>query len=98
MWRGRSWARGEPLFLLTAAAALILTIACANVAGLIVARCLRRSREMTIRAWLGAGVRHIAGQFVAEAAILSVAGVVLGFAAAEVVLKMVPQFVPGAAQ
>ena len=89
-------ARREPLFLLTAASAMLLAIACANVAGLILARCLRRSREMAIRAYLGAGLRHIAGQFVAEAAVLSAAGVACGLFASRLVLDIVPQFVPGA--
>ena len=88
-------ARREPLFLLLAASSLLLAIACANVAGLILARCLGRSREMAIRAYLGAGLRHIAGQFVAEAAVLSVAGAACGLFAASLVLQIVPQFVPG---
>lgn len=87
-------ARREPLFLLVAASSLLLAIACANVAGLILARCLGRSREMAIRAYLGAGLRHIAGQFVAEAAVLSVAGAACGLLAARLVLQIVPQFVP----
>jgi len=86
--------RREPLFLLVAASSLLLLIACANVAGLILARCLGRSREMAIRAYLGAGLRHIAGQFVAEAAVLSIAGAACGFFAAGLVLQFVPQFVP----
>ena len=87
-------ARREPLFLLVAASSLLLAIACANVAGLILARCLGRSREMAIRAYLGAGLRHIARQFVAEAAVLSVAGAACGLLAARLVLQIVPQFVP----
>lgn len=86
--------RREPLFLLVAASLLLLLIACANVAGLILARCLGRSREMAIRAYLGAGLRHIAGQFVAEAAVLSIAGAACGLLTARLVLQIVPQFVP----
>ncbi len=90
--------RREPLFLLVAAASLLLLIACANVAGLVLARCLGRSHEMAIRASLGAGMGQIARQFFAEAAVLSVAGAACGLAAADVVLRIVPQFVPGAGQ
>jgi predicted permease len=79
-----------------AAASLLLLIACANVAGLVLARSLGRSREMTIRAYLGAGLRQIAAQFVAEAAVLSAAGAACGLLAARTVLAIVPQFVPGA--
>lgn len=90
--------RREPLFLLASAASLLLLIACANVAGLVLSRCLERSHEMAIRASLGAGVGEIARQFLAEAAVLSVAGTACGLAAANLVLAVVPQFVPGAGQ
>ena len=90
--------RREPLFLLVAASSLLLLIACANVAGLILARCLGRSREMVIRAYLGAGLRHIAGQFVAEAAVLSTAGAACGLLAAGLVLEVVPRFVASPGQ
>jgi len=90
--------RREPLFLLMAASSLLLLIACANVGGLILARSLGRSREMAIRASLGAGLRHIARAFAAEAAVLSVAGAACGLLATRLVLRMAPQFVPGAGQ
>ena len=90
--------RREPLFLLMAASSLLLLIACANVGGLILARSLGRSREMAIRASLGAGLRHIARAFAAETAVLSVAGAACGLLAARLVLRIVPQFVPGAGQ
>jgi len=90
--------RREPLFLLVAASSLLLLIACANVAGLVLARCLGRTREMAIRVYLGAGLRHIAGQFVAEAAVLAMAGAACGLLAARLVLQIVPQFVPHAGQ
>ncbi|MBZ5618340.1 MAG: ADOP family duplicated permease [Acidobacteriia bacterium] len=90
--------RREPLFLLLAVAFLLLTIACANVAGLALARCLGRSHEMAIRASLGAGLGRIARQFFAEAAVLSIAGAGCGLVAAKLVLRVVPEIVPGAGQ
>jgi putative ABC transport system permease protein len=90
--------RREPLLLLLAAAFLLLAIACANVAGLVLARCLGRSHEMAIRASLGAGVGRLARQFFAEAAVLGIAGAGCGLAAADLVLRVVPEFVPGAGQ
>jgi predicted permease len=90
--------RREPLVLLLSAALLLLAIACANVAGMVLARCLGRSHEMAIRASLGAGVGRIARQFLAEAAVLSLAGGACGLLAAAVVLRAVPEFVPGAGQ
>jgi predicted permease len=86
--------RREPLFLLTGCAALLLAIACTNVAGLLLARCLRDSREIAIRASLGAGTGQIARMFLAEAVVLTVAGALGGIAAAEVVLRLVPRLVP----
>ena len=88
--------RREPLFLLLAAASLLLLISCANVAGLMLARSLSRSHEVAIRAALGAGLRQIARQFLAEAFVLSGAGAVVGFLASSLVLDAVPRFVPGA--
>ncbi len=90
--------RREPLLLLLSAAFLLLAIACANVAGLVLARCLGRSHEMAIRASLGAGLGRIARQFLAEAAVLSIAGAACGLLAADLVLRVVPEFVPGAGQ
>jgi predicted permease len=90
--------RREPLLLLVAASSLLLLIACANVAGLILARCLGRSHELAIRASLGASLGQIARQFLAEAAVLSVAGAASGLLAADLVLQIVPQFVPGTGQ
>ena len=90
--------RREPLFLLLSAAFLLLAIACANVAGLVLARCMGRRHEMAIRASLGAGVGRLARQFIAEAAVLSLAGACCGLLAANLVLRVVPEFVPGAGQ
>ena len=87
-------ARREPLFLLTGAAALLLAIACANVAGLLLARALRRKREFEIRLWLGAGIGRLLRPFFYEAAILAACGAALGLAAARLVLAIVPRFIP----
>ncbi|HTX34101.1 MAG TPA: ADOP family duplicated permease [Bryobacteraceae bacterium] len=88
--------RREPLFLLTAAALALLLIACANVAGLVLARGLGRTREMAIRASLGAGPAEWVAPFLVEAAALAVAGSIAGMAAAALVLRAVPAFLPGA--
>jgi putative ABC transport system permease protein len=89
-------ARREPLYLLLAATSLLLLIACANVAGLMLARWLARSHEIAIRIALGAGLRTLLRQFLAESALLSLCGTVCGLAAATAVLRMIPAFVPGA--
>jgi predicted permease len=89
--------RREPLFLLTAAALALLLIACANVAGLILARGFGRTREMAIRASLGAGPAAWTAPFLVEAGTLALAGAIGGLAAARLVLRIVPAFLPGAA-
>jgi putative ABC transport system permease protein len=88
--------RREPLVLLMAASLLLLLIACANVAGLVLSRCLARSHEISIRAALGAGMGRIARQFLAEAALLSLGAACLGTLAAQIVLRAVPRFIAGA--
>ncbi len=93
-----SGTRREPLYLLMAAASLLLLIAAANVAGLFLARGLARVQEVAIRASLGAGAWQIARPFLAESLVLAVGGGVLGLAAAEAVLVVVPRFIAGADQ
>ena len=88
--------RRDAMWLLSAAAAALLLIVCANVAGLALARGLGRARDMAIRASLGAGMADWMAPLMVESAGLCVLGMAGGLAAARMALRLVPLFVPGA--
>lgn len=66
------------LWMLSGAVAMVLAIACANLASLLLARNSRRSHEMAIRASLGAGRSTLLRMLFVEALVLSVAGSLAG--------------------
>jgi predicted permease len=85
----------KPVFLaLTAALALVLLIACANVANLQLARCLARGQELAVRTALGASRGALLAQMLVEGAVLCAFGATVGVGIAMVMLKGIQRLPP----
>jgi predicted permease len=76
------------LWVVAATAALVLLVACANVANLMVVRADARHRELAVRAALGAGRARVMSHFIAESALLSAVAGALGLAIAAIGIRL----------
>jgi putative ABC transport system permease protein len=84
----------QTIWLVSAAAASLLLVSCANVSNLLFARTLDRRREMAVRAALGASRARLAGELLLETACLSCLGGICGLAVTSWTIGAIKALVP----
>ncbi len=95
VFRERLVRRARPMLLvLTGAVGFVLLVACANVAGLLLARGVARSGEMAIRSTLGASRGHLLRQLLTESVLIAAVGGLLGLSVTHWLLQLLKQFAP----
>jgi predicted permease len=78
----------QPLILLTVSVALVLLVACVNLAGLLLARAGRRTREIATRIAVGGDRRAVIRQLLVESMVLALVGGVAGLAFGALALEL----------
>lgn len=82
------------LVVLQAGAGIALLVLCANLANLMLARGLRRARELAVRSALGASPRRLVGQLLIESGSLAVGGGILGLGVAWGMIRVLVALAP----
>lgn len=82
------------LLVLLGGAGLLLSIACVNMASLLLVRSESRRREIAVRGALGASTGRLIGQFITEGLVLVAGGSVLGLIGAEWVMQLLTRLIP----
>ena len=85
---------GVPLLLLLGVTAVVLLIACANIANLLLARSAARASEMAVRLAVGASRRHLVTQLLTESCLLAVLGGAAGLVVAQWTLRLIGALLP----
>jgi len=97
---GMGWAEsghefGRPLVILMGIVAMVLLVACANLAGLLLARGTMRHHELSTRMAMGASRWAVARQLITESLLLAAAGGLLGLFLAQWGVTLLAGYLPG---
>lgn len=84
----------RPLYMLLGVSAMVLLIACANIANLLLARGANRAMEISVRLALGASRRHLLTQLMTESLLLAIVGGAVSLLVAKVTLIGIASMLP----